>query len=94
MVLETPPILKPLVTIRFCHGNLGVAKALVYVGGVEGTQCSVHTFIYLHGCSLLHSQVDRCGKPTWRRLVEAMKDPVGGNNPALAYEIARKNPGV
>ena len=34
-------------------------------------------------------KVERFGKPTWRRLVEAVKDEVGGNNPALAEMITR-----
>lgn len=37
------------------------------------------------------TQVDRFGKPTWRRLVEAVKDNVGGKNPALAHTIASKH---
>jgi len=40
------------------------------------------------------SQVEKFGKPTWRRLVEAVKDDMGGNNPALAQTIAREHPGV
>ena len=39
-------------------------------------------------------QVPRFGKPTWKRLVEAVEDCVGGNNPALAQEIARNHPSV
>ena len=39
------------------------------------------------------SQVER-GKPTWRRLVEAVEDPVGGNNHALALKIAAEHPGM
>ena len=31
--------------------------------------------------------------PTWRRLVEAVKDDVGGSNPALARTIAGDHPG-
>jgi len=38
--------------------------------------------------------VERFGKPTWRRLVEAVEDHVGGNNRALAQRIARDHPGV
>ena len=45
------------------------------------------------GCSL-HLQVEKFGKPTWRRLVEAVEDHVGGNNCALAQRIARDHPGV
>ena len=36
----------------------------------------------------------RFGSPTWRMLVEAVADPVGGNNGALAETIAKKHPGV
>ena len=43
--------------------------------------------------TLLIPQVVRFKKPTWRRLVEAVKDDVGGNNPALAQRIAREHPG-
>ena len=50
--------------------------------------------MHVNGHSLSDSQLERSGKPTWRRLAEAAKDPVGGNNPALAHEIARKHPGV
>ena len=41
---------------------------------------------------LLLLQVEKFGKPTWRRLVEAVKDHVGGNNCALAQTIARDHP--
>ena len=40
----------------------------------------------------LHMQVGKFGKPTWRRLVEAVEDKVGGNNPALAENITREHP--
>ena len=43
---------------------------------------------------LLLPQVERFGKPTWRRLAEAVKDHVGGNNCALAQTIARDHPGA
>ena len=39
-------------------------------------------------------QVERFGRPTWRRLVEAVEDHVGGNNRALAQTIAAEHPGV
>ena len=38
--------------------------------------------------------MERFGKPTWRRLVEAVEDHVGGNNHALAQAIAAEHPGV
>ena len=42
----------------------------------------------------LFPQVERFGKPTWRKLVEAMKNPVGGYNCALAQKIAEEHPGM
>ena len=44
-------------------------------------------------CSLPISQVKKFGKPTWKSLVKAVEDNVGGNNPALAQTIAKKHPG-
>ena len=34
------------------------------------------------------------GSPTWRMLVEAVGDPAGGDNVALAETIAKKHPGM
>ena len=36
----------------------------------------------------------RWGCPTWRMLVEAVGDPAGGNDNALAEAIAKKHPGM
>ena len=33
---------------------------------------------------------DRFGKPTWRRIVEAVRASTGGRNPALAEALERK----
>lgn len=47
-------------------------------------------------CNMLvssNSQVKKFGKPTWRKLVEAVEDKVGGDNPALAQTIAEEHPG-
>ena len=41
----------------------------------------------------MYFQVKRFGKPTWKRLVEAVKDDVGGSNVALAQKIAKDHPG-
>ena len=35
--------------------------------------------------------VQRHGLPTWRRLVEAVDSPNGGNNPVLAVDIANRH---
>ena len=48
-------------------------------------------------CTLLPlqiPQVERFGKPTWKSLVDAVKDDTGGNNPALAQAIANDHLGV
>ena len=34
----------------------------------------------------------KCGHQTWRKLVEAIQSPVGGNNPRYAKEIADAHP--
>jgi len=38
--------------------------------------------------------VDRHGPPTWRTLVKAVSDKAGGDNPALAEEIAKDHKGI
>ena len=60
---------------------------------------SFATLQYIYSCSLpssslfFISKVKKFGKPTWKRLVEAVEDDVGGNNCALARTIARDHPG-
>ena len=36
--------------------------------------------------------IERFGPPTWRRLVEAVDSPTGGNNSGLAKTIASRHP--
>ena len=36
--------------------------------------------------------VEKYGPPTWRKLVEAVDSPAGGNNHALAKKIAKDHP--
>ena len=38
--------------------------------------------------------VGKFGYPTWRKLVEVVGSPVGGNNLKLAMKIAKEHPGV
>ena len=38
--------------------------------------------------------VERFGPPSWKRLVEAVRSPAGGSNPALADQIVAKHPGM
>jgi len=57
--------------------------------------CSGHVVTVLTFVCLFSAlQVERFGKPTWRRLVEAVKDRAGCNNVALAQTIAGEHPGV
>ena len=47
-----------------------------------------------YNCSLIPPpQVEQFGEPTWRRLVKAVENRVGGNNHALARNIAAEHPG-
>ena len=39
-------------------------------------------------------QVKKYGKPTWRKLVEAVQNKVGGYNHVLAQKIAAEHRGV
>jgi len=59
---------------------VGWATCLVHV---QWTCCDIPE----HLCLFLHLQVERFGKPTWRRLVEAVQD----HNLALAQTIAREH---
>ena len=53
----------------------------------------IHSCVCLSLPPLLPTfQVEKFGKPTRKRLVEAVKDPAGGNNCALAQTIASDHP--
>jgi len=39
-------------------------------------------------------KVEKWGKPTWRKLAEAVEDRSGGNNRTLAETIAKHHPGL
>ena len=47
---------------------------------------------FIHFVPFLPRQVERFEEPTWRRLVEAVEDSVGGNDRALAQTIATRHP--
>ena len=50
-------------------------------------------FTEVLGVWLRHSyDVKKYGPPTWRRLVEAVDSPAGGNNHALAKKMAEHHP--
>lgn len=35
---------------------------------------------------------ERFGLPSWRRIIEVVADPAGGDNPAIAADIAARHP--
>ena len=70
--------------------NRLVHQILIISESYYGAQCGGSLRHWLF--SALPWQVERSGKPTWRRLVEAVEDRVGGNNHALAQRIAREHP--
>ena len=38
--------------------------------------------------------VQKFGTPTWKRLVKAVSDPAGGENPSLARDITSRHQGI
>ena len=53
----------------------------------------VQAFTDVLGIWLRHRyNIEKYGPPTWRRLVEAVDSPTGGNNHALAKTIAEHHP--
>ena len=63
---------------------------------LENGKYTIIVYVYVVCCCLLfspHFQVEKFGKPTWRSLVKAVENKVGGNHPALAQRIAREHPG-
>lgn len=91
---------RELVTIRALHYQLGVGLGLppgemdaLKTGSGASQQVIDQAFsdVILKWLRQRYD-VTRFGLPTWKRLVEAVKDPVGANNPALAVEIAAKHP--
>ena len=62
------------------------------------TNCSQEANIYIKFCSMqrkgpFYAQINKFGRPTWRRLVDAVEDHEGGNNRVLAETIAQNHPG-
>ena len=88
------------------HGELVTIKANYYQLGIElclppGELQAVHqtfsqniaqgfTEVLLMWLRQRYN-VEMYGLPTWRRLVEAVDSPAGGNNPILAVAIANKH---
>ena len=54
---------------------------------------SAEPLLQLHHTGTFYTQIKKFGRPTWRRLVEAVEDHEGGNNRVLAETIAQHHPG-
>ena len=86
-------VCRELVTIRAHHYQLGLELGLP-AGELEEYPQAIDQAFNKVVLKWLRQRYDvtRFGLPTWKRLVEAVKDPVGANNPALAIEIAANHP--
>ena len=90
-------VCQEIVSIKYNYYQLGVALGLpageldsiraVYFYSVDQAFCAV-LLVWLRQ----RYDVGRHGPPTWRRLVEAVDSPNGGNNTALAVTIASRHP--
>ena len=83
--------------VHFCYYQFGV-----YLGLPQRELEAIRTafssnvnqaFIEMLLVWLRHRyNIQKYGPPTWRRLVEAVDHPIGGNNHALAKTIAEHHP--
>ena len=93
-------IVKELEQVAHKWHNLGLAlglspSTLENIKMVKGQTADVYellTNIILEWLKMNHD-IDKFGKPTWRRIVEAVRAKSGGGNPALADTLARKYSG-
>ena len=80
--------------------NIGLAlglspSTLENIKMMKGQTADVYellTNIILEWLKMNHD-IDKFGKPTWRRIVEAVRAKSGGGNPALADALAKKYSG-
>ena len=83
-------------TIKANYYQLGIGLGLppgelqaIRKGAQDIEQAFVEVLLaWLRCCQ----NIDSFGPPTWRGLVEAANSPAGGNNPALAMDIAARHP--
>ena len=88
-------ICRELVSIKANYYQLGVELGLP-AGELDAIRkdCTVDQAFNEVILRWLRQQynITRFGRPTWKRLIEAVESPIGGNNPALAVEIAASHP--
>ena len=86
-----------IVSIKSTYYQLGIALGLP-TGELDSIRAVPYYDVDQAFCAVLllwlrqRYDVDRHGPPTWRRLVEAVDSPNGGNNTALAMNIASRHP--
>ena len=89
-------VCQEIVSIKYNYYQLGVALGLP-AGELDSIRpISFYNVDQAFSAVLLvwlrqRFDVDRHGHPTWRRLVEAVDSPNGGNNPPLAIAIASRH---
>ena len=86
-------ILHEVVSIKCMYWQLGLELGLP-PGELNSIQmtCNNNTNRALTDMLLFWlKQCHDAGTPTWRRLVEAVNSPAGGNNPSLAMTIANNH---
>ena len=90
-------VYKEIVAIKTLYYQVGICLGLP-AGELETIWSNYHQLTDRAFVQVLlwwlrqHYNVERFGPPTWRRLVEAVDSPAGGNQPALAKAIANKHP--
>lgn len=86
-------IIKDLTPVAARWKAIGVALGLKYgvLDSINPGSPDECLLVVIANWLMRNYNVDRFGPPTWRKLVEVVKDPAAGNNKALADEIARKH---
>ena len=90
-------VCKEVVSIQSTYYRFGIALGL-RAGVLDSIRKAFHHVIDQAFDEVLlvwlrqRYDIERHGPPTWRRLVEAVDSPNGGNHPALAVDIAHRHP--
>ncbi len=89
-------IYSELVTIKANYYQLGIGLGLppgelqaIRKGAQDIEQGFAEVLLAWLRC---RQNIDSFGHPTWRGLVKVVDSPAGGNNPALAMDIAARHP--
>ena len=82
------------VDLKTCYYELGIELGLPpqELTAIQNKTISNPLISVLLAWLSQHYNTEKYGLPTWRRLVEAVDSPAGGNNHELAKTIASKHP--